>query len=244
LRRRTWRRCGANRCNLWPQLLRQSVPFLQIRRAVVRHSDCPRAIFPDQDLEREIDGDAGSGQHHRRFDLGAVAWNCWLGAWWQWTIFENGGRSIGFAKPLSQDEPEQTEGERIDAMDFVARVLVQIPDPRRHSVRYYGVASRAPRGPEGGARRGRGARSPLHAAAPGGLARRDRLGVGAEAYGFLAAEPARTRAMPDTARASNTAVHSFRSCASGAARARGMWSMNTHRKTIRPDRAAARRAVH
>jgi len=31
-------------------------------------------------------------------------------------------------------------------MEFVARVLVQIPDPRRHSVRYYGFYSNAARG--------------------------------------------------------------------------------------------------
>ena len=44
------------------------------------------------------------------------------------------------------DEPEPTEGEKIDAMEFVARVLVQIPDPRRHLVRYYGAYSNATRG--------------------------------------------------------------------------------------------------
>jgi hypothetical protein len=33
------------------------------------------------------------------------------------------------------DDIEPTEGERIDAMEFVARVLVQIPDPRGHLVR-------------------------------------------------------------------------------------------------------------
>jgi hypothetical protein len=38
------------------------------------------------------------------------------------------------------------EGERIDADEFVARVLVQIPDPRRHSVRYYGAYSNRARG--------------------------------------------------------------------------------------------------
>jgi hypothetical protein len=31
-------------------------------------------------------------------------------------------------------------------MEFVARVLVQIPGPRRHSARYYGVYSNAARG--------------------------------------------------------------------------------------------------
>jgi hypothetical protein len=31
--------------------------------------------------------------------------------------------------------------------EFVARVLVQIPDPRRHLVRYYGAYSNRARGP-------------------------------------------------------------------------------------------------
>jgi hypothetical protein len=44
------------------------------------------------------------------------------------------------------DESEPAEAERIDAMEFVARVLVQIPDPRRHLVRYYGAYSNATRG--------------------------------------------------------------------------------------------------
>ncbi len=34
------------------------------------------------------------------------------------------------------DVPEPTEDQKIDAEEFVARVLVQIPDPRRHLVRY------------------------------------------------------------------------------------------------------------
>jgi hypothetical protein len=33
-----------------------------------------------------------------------------------------------------------------DAMEFVARVLVQIPDPRGHLVRYYGFYSNVARG--------------------------------------------------------------------------------------------------
>jgi hypothetical protein len=36
--------------------------------------------------------------------------------------------------------------ERIDADEFVAPVLVQIPDPRRHLVRYYGAYSNRARG--------------------------------------------------------------------------------------------------
>ena len=33
---------------------------------------------------------------------------------------------------------EPADDETIDAEEFVARVLVQIPNPRRHLVRYYG----------------------------------------------------------------------------------------------------------
>ena len=44
------------------------------------------------------------------------------------------------------DAREPAQDERIDAEDFVARVLVQIPDPRRHLVRYYGAYSNRARG--------------------------------------------------------------------------------------------------
>ncbi len=36
--------------------------------------------------------------------------------------------------------------ETVDALDFVARVLAHIPDPRRHLVRYYGPYSSVARG--------------------------------------------------------------------------------------------------
>jgi hypothetical protein len=39
-----------------------------------------------------------------------------------------------------------TNDERFDAEEFVARVLIQIPDPRRHLVRYYGAYSNRARG--------------------------------------------------------------------------------------------------
>jgi len=60
--------------------------------------------------------------------------------------FTPGSHEVVYARKGGHDEPELTEDERIDAMDFVARVLVQIPDPRRHSVRYYGFYSNAARG--------------------------------------------------------------------------------------------------
>jgi hypothetical protein len=43
------------------QLLRQAVPFLQVRQAVIGDPDPSFAILPDQNLEREIERDAWSG---------------------------------------------------------------------------------------------------------------------------------------------------------------------------------------
>jgi len=60
--------------------------------------------------------------------------------------FTPGSHEVVDAHKRGHDEPKQTESERIDAMEFLARVLVQIPDPRRHSVRYYGAYSNAARG--------------------------------------------------------------------------------------------------
>jgi len=48
--------------------------------------------------------------------------------------------------PNRHDAREVGEDQRIDAEDFIARVLVQIPDPRRHLVRYYGAYSNRARG--------------------------------------------------------------------------------------------------
>jgi len=60
--------------------------------------------------------------------------------------FTPGSHEVVYLPKAGQDDIEPTEGERIDAMEFVARVLVQIPDPRRHLVRYYGAYSNATRG--------------------------------------------------------------------------------------------------
>ncbi len=60
--------------------------------------------------------------------------------------FTPGSHEVVYAHKGGHDELEPTEGENIDAMEFVARVLVQIPDPRRHLVRYYGAYSNAARG--------------------------------------------------------------------------------------------------
>ena len=50
-----------------------------------------------------------------------------------------------FPKPMGHDRPG-AEPECVDALEFVARVLAQIPEPRRHLVRYYGRYSNASRG--------------------------------------------------------------------------------------------------
>jgi hypothetical protein len=60
--------------------------------------------------------------------------------------FTPGSHEVVYVPKRGHDDIEATEGERIDAMEFVARVLVQIPDPRRHLVRYYGAYSSAARG--------------------------------------------------------------------------------------------------
>ena len=44
------------------------------------------------------------------------------------------------------DDPGGPGPERIEAMEYVARVLSQIPEPRKHQVRYYGYYSCAARG--------------------------------------------------------------------------------------------------
>jgi hypothetical protein len=50
-----------------------------------------------------------------------------------------------FPKPADHDRAAAAP-ERIDALEFVARVLAQIPEPRRHLVRYYGRYSNVARG--------------------------------------------------------------------------------------------------
>ena len=59
--------------------------------------------------------------------------------------FTPGSHEVVYVPKAGHDDIEATEGEKIDAMEFVARVLVQIPDPRRHLVRYYVVYSSAAR---------------------------------------------------------------------------------------------------
>jgi len=68
--------------------------------------------------------------------------------------------TVGLARLLRQPDQEQvlyfpklaghdravTAPERIDSLEFVARVVAQIPEPRRHSVRDYGRYSNVARG--------------------------------------------------------------------------------------------------
>jgi hypothetical protein len=60
--------------------------------------------------------------------------------------FTRGAKEVVYARKGGHDAREPGEEERVDADEFVARVLVQIPDPRRHSVRYYGAYSNRARG--------------------------------------------------------------------------------------------------
>ena len=60
--------------------------------------------------------------------------------------FAPGAKEVVYRRKGRHDAAEPTDDERIDAQEFVARVLVQIPDPRRHLVRYYGAYSNRARG--------------------------------------------------------------------------------------------------
>jgi hypothetical protein len=64
----------------------------------------------------------------------------WLGA------TPSATKDVLYVRKGGHDAAGAAEDERIDAEEFVARVLVQIPDPRRHLVRYYGAYSNRARG--------------------------------------------------------------------------------------------------
>jgi hypothetical protein len=57
-----------------------------------------------------------------------------------------GAKEVVYTGKGGHDAAEPTNDEKIDAEEFVARVLVQIPDPRCHLVRYYGAYSNRARG--------------------------------------------------------------------------------------------------
>jgi hypothetical protein len=53
--------------------------------------------------------------------------------------FAPGSKEVVYTRKGGHDTSEPAQDERIDAEEFVARVLVQIPEPRKHLVRYYGA---------------------------------------------------------------------------------------------------------
>jgi hypothetical protein len=55
--------------------------------------------------------------------------------------FTPGSSAVVSARKEGHHAPEPAEDKTIDAEEFVARLLVQIPDPRRHLVRYYAARS-------------------------------------------------------------------------------------------------------
>ncbi len=59
-----------------------------------------------------------------------------------------GSREVLYASKGSDHDPNQPlpKAESIDALEFIARVIDQIPDPRKHSVFYYGFYSNVARG--------------------------------------------------------------------------------------------------
>jgi hypothetical protein len=46
--------------------------------------------------------------------------------------FAPGSKEVVYTRKGGHDAAEPADDEKIDAEEFVARVLVQIPDPRRH----------------------------------------------------------------------------------------------------------------
>ena len=94
----------------------------------------------------------GPGAAHNSTDIGGALketpvpdWERRRGPGYQstWTVAAGRrlrGRADAGVQGVPDREPKRGV-ERIDAEEFVARVLVQIPDPRRHLVRYYGAYS-------------------------------------------------------------------------------------------------------
>ena len=57
--------------------------------------------------------------------------------------FSPGEKTVTYLPKTGHDDED---GETFDAMDFLARVLAHVPDPRRHLVHYYGAYSNVARG--------------------------------------------------------------------------------------------------
>jgi hypothetical protein len=75
-----------------------------------------------------------------------------------------GGRDVLHLPKGNGDDPGAASPERVDALEYVARVLAQIPEPKKHQVRYYGFYSCAARGKR--LRDQRGGEDPAHAVQP------------------------------------------------------------------------------
>jgi len=54
-----------------------------------------------------------------------------------------GSKTLFYECKRSHDDPlaSHPEGETLDIFEFIARVLTQIPEPRKHNVRYFGAYS-------------------------------------------------------------------------------------------------------
>jgi hypothetical protein len=62
---RSLRRQGFDDSDVLQQFRWQAVSLLQVCRTVVTNPGLALSIFPDQDLQRKVDGAAGRGQHQR-----------------------------------------------------------------------------------------------------------------------------------------------------------------------------------
>src|ERR1700677_3836920 len=63
-------RHGLYRRKAFDKVLRQSVSACQELRIVIRNPHLPTRVLPNKDLQRKVDGNAGSSLHERRSGLG------------------------------------------------------------------------------------------------------------------------------------------------------------------------------
>ncbi|MFQ5473199.1 MAG: transposase, partial [Dehalococcoidia bacterium] len=57
-----------------------------------------------------------------------------------------GARTLFYQGKSSHDDPQLSllnhpDGETFDVFEFIARVIIQIPEPRKHNIHYYGFYS-------------------------------------------------------------------------------------------------------
>ncbi len=54
-----------------------------------------------------------------------------------------GAKTLFYASKAAHDDPlySHPEGETLDIFEFIARVLTQIPEPRKHGIHYFGAYS-------------------------------------------------------------------------------------------------------